>query len=98
MNTSILKKIDAFQLRAIRKILDLPTTYCDRLYTNTYIINKANEQLQAEHGRDIVPLSEYHKKRRIYMLAKLLVLGNKEPSSQVTMTQMKLAVTRHLWP
>ena len=37
-----------------------------------------------------MPLSEYHKNRRIYMLAKLLILGEKEPASEVTMTQLNL--------
>jgi len=45
LTKSLCKKIDAFHLRGLRKILNIPTTFIDRSNTNQYVINKANEAM-----------------------------------------------------
>ena len=63
-----LNKLDVFQLRCLRKILKLPTTYINRTYTNDYIRTQLNKHLH-DNARSICtsykavePLSVYHKR------------------------------------
>ena len=37
MNTRVLKMLDTFQLKCLRKILKIPTTYIDREFSNAVI-------------------------------------------------------------
>ena len=84
LNTSVLKKIDAFQMKTLRTILGKQTTYYNRVYSNEYLIREANLQLSETHEKEVQRLSVYHKERRMVLLAKLLTLGEKEPSAKVT--------------
>lgn len=43
LTDSALNKLDTFQLKGIRRILELKTTAVNRAWTNEHLINKANE-------------------------------------------------------
>ena len=90
MVASVLNRLDAFQLKGLRKILGKQTTYYNRTYSNEYLYQLANEHL-SEHGCKIIKLSEYHKERRMVLLAKLIVMRDKEPSAKITLDGSGLA-------
>eukprot|EP00959_Pyramimonas_sp_CCMP1952_P362387 7589644-Pyramimonas_sp.AAC.1 len=43
VNVALKKKIDAFQLKGLRQILKLQTTYVNRANTNEFVFRRANE-------------------------------------------------------
>ena len=72
--------------------MKVPTTYVDRRYSNEYVVARANTEIQweAPSARGITIMSEYHRERRIMMLAKLIAKGDQEPSAAVTMDTQTL--------
>ena len=48
---SVLKRLETFQLKVLRKILKLDTTYVNRENTNETVFRQANEKLAEEGGR-----------------------------------------------
>ena len=67
--------------------MKLPFTFLieNRKYSNIEVMKIANEKLAAENGKQLVPLSEYHKQRRVYMLAKLLSMGATNATTAATL-------------
>ena len=57
MNTIQLKKLDVYQLKGLRTILKLHTTYVNREYPNDYITLKHNEHLRSIEHKPFIPLS-----------------------------------------
>ena len=84
LNTSALNRLNAFQLKGLRKILHIPTTYYNRKYSNEYVLMEANKALQLENHGKLEQLSAYHAKSRKVLLAKLITLGGNEPSATIT--------------
>ena len=87
LNRSLLDKIDAFQMRGLRKILGQVTTFINRELTNATILEMANEKIAAEGGKlkKVVKLSEVHRSRRVTMLAKIIAQGPENPIARATM-------------
>ena len=48
---SVAKKLDVFQLKVLRKIFRIDTTFVNRANTNEVVINKANEKMREEGRR-----------------------------------------------
>ncbi len=48
---SVLKRLETFQLKVLRKILRLQTTYMDRANTNKKVYRLANDQMKAEGNK-----------------------------------------------
>jgi hypothetical protein len=85
LTDAALNRLDVFQLKVLRKILKIPTTYVDRKYTNQYIYQTANAILERQDKTPIRQLSKHHRERRITRLAKLLVLKEKDPCAKITL-------------
>ena len=83
-NDSVADRLDSFQLKGLRKILHIPTTYYNCKYTNEYVFAAANKALQDENKNNLQRISVLHACRRKTLLAKLIVLGKDEPSATVT--------------
>ena len=64
------KKVNAFQLRGIRKILGLSTTFVNRSNRNEYVLQRANEEIGHTPGTPskIKSFSELLKDRRMKLL------------------------------
>ena len=77
--------MNTFQLKGLRKILSIPTTFYDRTYSNNYVFQLANAAIESEGGNQLVPLSHFHKQRRIYFLSKLICLGKNDLAATATM-------------
>ena len=81
LNQITIRKINAFHMKGLRKICNVPSTYLteNRKYTNEYVLEKINEIYQKDakekkkktKPKKIQLLGDYHKDRRIYMLAKM---------------------------
>ena len=95
MNTGVLRRLDVFQMKGLRKMLEIPTTYIDHQYSNAYVHQKINEKLQQTGNPPIITLSEYHKKSRIKFLIKLINEGETEPCTAVTFNPSTLLPLDH---
>ena len=83
LNTSVLKRIDAFQMKGFRKILNRPTAYYDRTYSNNKLLEEASCCLDPSGHRKVKLLSDFHADTRKQLLAKLVALGDAEPGFQI---------------
>ena len=45
-NTSVQAKLETLQLKCLRKILQIPTTYIDREFSNDYVKNPGKQQIK----------------------------------------------------
>ena len=61
LTASLLSKINAFQLKGLRKILHLKTTFIDRDNSNSAVFKKANEAKNPDNklDKDIKPFGTY---------------------------------------
>ena len=101
MNTAVLDRLDVFQLKCLRKILKLLTTYMNREYSNDCIrmtINQKIKDYATTNGKTYKPfmaLTEYHKAQRIKYLQLLIVRGEDEPGTAVTFDHHTLQPIDH---
>ena len=95
MNTRVKNMLDAFQLKCLRKILKVPTTYIDKQLPNEQVRSQINQKLKDAKKKPMETLTAFHERTRIYYLAKLIYKGNREPGTGVTMDPNTLAEIDH---
>ena len=95
MNTRVLNMLDTFQLKCLRKILQIPTTYIDRQYSNAVIRQQVNDRLKAAKKKPMETLTEFHNRMRISYLIKLIKAGDSEPGTSVTLNPTTLEEIEH---
>ena len=79
-NTAELAKLNAFQLKGLRKILRLTTTYIDRSNSNETVYAQANEALRLEERhKPIKQFSEVYETRKLQLIQHILALPNNNP-------------------
>ena len=80
------KKVNAFQLRGIRKILGLSTTFVNRSNRNEYVLQRANEEIGHTPGTPskIKSFSELLKDRRMKFAGHILRSNNSDPLRRVS--------------
>ena len=80
------KSLDTFQMRSLRKILQRPSSFADRRYTNQKILDEATSVAFPTRGdnRKITRFSEYHMNRRAKLLGHILRSSNDDPMRQVS--------------
>ena len=63
---SVLRRIEVFQLKVLRKILKIDTTFIDRAKTNKVVFELANQQLEAEgkHKQVVTFIEAYQALKR----------------------------------
>ena len=86
LTESLAKKLDAFQLRGLRKILGMNTTYINRANTNAKVYEEASK-LAFPNSRDhrrIQRFSEFHNKRKTSLLGHILWSEPGDPLRQIT--------------
>ena len=86
LNPSNLQRLNAFQLKGLRQILKVSTTFVDRTHTNSYVLNKAKRALTKPGGKiEIVPtVSDTYRTRRRNYMAKLLLGDPSTPEFTTT--------------
>lgn len=78
-NQVTLRRLDAFQLKGLRQILNSYGT------TNHYLFSRAAHYLEADLDSPLIqPLSKYHEKQRHILFARLIITREHEPSSRMT--------------
>ena len=80
------KKLNAFQMRGIRKILNKAPTYIDRANTNARLLEEASMIAfpSRDDQRKILLFSEFHNLRRAKLLGHILRSTNSDPLRQVS--------------
>ena len=86
------RKLDTFQLKGLRKILKLETTYINREYSNDYVFEKATQLLRAgatsQDERSVERLSHSYEKIRIKLFVQLILAKDKgDPKENVTFAE-----------
>ena len=84
MNTAVLNRLDTFQLKGLRNILKLTTTYINGESTNDYVRTQINNALKAAGQNPLTALTDYHKQRRIIYLCRLIHSDTYEPGTSIT--------------
>ena len=66
LTDAMYKKFDAFQLRGLRNMLKIETTFINRANSNKAVYDKATRVAYPREGdqRVVLPFSEYHKKEK----------------------------------
>ena len=81
------RMLDLFQLKGLRKILNLHTTFVNRNNTNEFVYQQANDALEAPSVgplRKIKPLTEILEDKRLKLLGHVLRRPRSHPQHQVT--------------
>ena len=72
----------AFQLKGLRKILNMETTYINRENTNEEVYRRANAKARTDNA--IRPLSQVLKEKRIKLLGHIVRRPGEHPQHQIT--------------
>ena len=86
LTQSLQRKVNAFQLRGLRKVLGLTTTYVNRQNTNEFVVRKANEELGHQPGTPlkIKLFSDLLLDRRIRLAGHILRSNDNDPLRRVS--------------
>ena len=94
LQTTALKSLDVFQLKCLRKILKMKTTYVERGNTNLEVFKRANEQLKEREK--IRALSEIYLERKQKFFCKVATAGNTDPIRTITFQNQWAMPREHL--
>ena len=85
--SALLSKLEAFQLRGLRKILNVNTTYIDRRNTNAEVYRRANLAVETRQGNDTTltwTIRQCIEEKRIKLTGHLLRADDSDPMRQVS--------------
>ena len=90
INDAIQSKLDVFQLKGLRQILKIKTTYVDRTNTNEQVFEKANAEIQrdnraATQTRSIIKMSTYCEIQRWSFIAEIIRALPEDTTRTITM-------------
>ena len=82
LRDNILRKLDTFHYKGLRQLLKVPSTYIDRAYTNTSLLQQAEEI----SGKTVTPASQRIIERSIKELGVIYRLPKDDARRQATLT------------
>lgn len=82
LGTALLNKLDVFQLKGLRKILRLDTTYVNWANTNRHVFEMGNSKIWTQGGRKGFSLAYKEAKNR--RVARLINAGPNDPQKEIT--------------
>ena len=83
--THLLSKLENFQLKGLRKILGMATTFVNRANTNAEVFRRTNMNLTPQgHTPRICCIQESLSRRKITLAGKILRLDNENPMRVVS--------------
>ena len=94
LTNKCIKRIDAFQIRGLRKILNMKHTYWDRTATNKRILQEATkvtfktgtpEQVRRNQNREVKPFSVTWQERRQKLMGHIIRTSEEDPLRQVVL-------------
>ena len=82
----VLQKLDAFQLKGLRKILKMDTTFVKRSNTNQRVFKWANKEKNKNNipGKNVKPFSEYITDKQQALVKHIARLDDSDPLRQCT--------------
>ena len=89
MNKTVKHSLDVFQLKGLRKILGVKTTYIDRTQDNKKVMETAQEKIDeaTPHGKtqkQLKPFSEVWQERKMKLFNKIITAKDDCPLRSVT--------------
>ena len=80
------RKLDAFQMRGLRRILQCDSTFINRRNTNKSLLEEASSIAYPSRcdRRKIIPCSEYHMNRRVKLLGHILRSNGDDRMRQIS--------------
>ena len=95
LTQATIKTLDTFQLKGLRKILRMETTYVNRENSNDKVIQTANEKIQQQGGnKEIKLFSEVYKDCKLKLYEDILNSDESSPVKQSTMQMDTLKDTQ----
>ena len=94
LTTGALRSLDTFQLKCLRKILKIKTTFVDRANTNESVYKRASEQLK--NGEEIVALSQVYLNRKQGFYCQVASVPGNDPTRMVTFEHGTTKPIQHL--
>ena len=93
-----LARLTAFQLRGLRKILRISTTFIDRSHTNAFVFRRATAAFTRDlsHIRRVIPVGEVYGSRRLKLMADLVRLPESNPRRATTLVGSGISPYRNL--
>lgn len=89
LNEGTIKHLNAFQLKGLRKILNMKTTYIDRANTNKKVFEKANsiKNPKGTEGKNIKTYEQYVHAKQNQLLSHIVRTDNSDPMRQCTLAE-----------
>ena len=88
LNTAALRKIDSFQLKGLRRILGMSSSYVDRRNTNARVLEEASRRAGGPNAEHTVQLySEAYKKGRRASCTRILARSKSDPVRHTTLDE-----------
>ena len=86
LTDAMLRKIDAFQMRCLRKILKIPSTFIDRRFSNRFVLQRCTEVLFSTLGgqRVFELFTQSYSRRKSKLLGHVLRTSQGDPMRQVS--------------
>ena len=78
------ERINAFQMKGIRRILQIPPTHIDRTQTNELVMKQASKEADKKDGKSIMKFTDMWLKLKLKLLGHLLRAHWSDPLHQVT--------------
>lgn len=87
LTPTLLNKLDVLQLKGIRKILNIKTTFVERANTNERVFQQANQikNPRGDPDKNMASFSTYVRKRKHALLAHTIRAGNADPLRESTL-------------
>ena len=86
--TSELQRINSLQLKGMRKILAMTTTFIDRANTNERVFEKANAVINASTNRQEKTVENFqaiYQKRKLQLFQRVAAASNADPMRQASL-------------
>ena len=90
LTKSMIKKLNAFQLRGIRKILQIPTTYIDRSNTNSNVFQLANDAIRSSSRIPPLPIKSFSEilwEKRYSLMSHVIRANHNDPLRMMSYQQ-----------
>ena len=85
LNEPQMKRLDLFQLKALRKVLKLNTTFINRENTNNHVFAVANARITNEGGKkEITPFRKAYMCSKLKQIKRIINQRTNEPTREVT--------------
>ena len=94
LTQATIRKLDTFQLKGLRKILGLKTTYVNKHNTNERVYQAANTKMEQQsrrgtppRGKKVIKLSQYYEMTKAKLFARMILMNIGDERAAVAFNQ-----------